>query len=89
MCWTLGVNGLTAGGRCSAAAERTLALILRTAASLILFIYLFSSSELSMGLVDPCVGVGLGCVRSGWVEILHFFDGLSWVGSTLAKVRTI
>jgi len=81
MCWTLGVNGLTAGGRCSAAAERTLALILRIAASLILFIYLFSSSELSMG-----------WVRLGWVGLgrdFSVFGGFGWVGSTLAKVRTI
>jgi len=34
-------------------------------------------SELSMGWVDP--RVGLGWIWSGWVEIFQFFGGLGWV----------
>ena len=39
-------------------------------------------SELSMGWVDP--RVGLGWVGSGWVEIFSFLVG--WVGSWVGKI---
>jgi len=41
-------------------------------------------SELSVGWVDPWVG--LGWVGSGWVEIFQsVFGGLGWVGSSTAN----
>jgi len=43
------------------------------------------SAELSIGWVDPWVG--LGWVGSGWVEIFQFLVG--WVGSTIAEVLKI
>ena len=39
-----------------------------------------ATAELSIGRVDPWVGLG-------WVEIFQFFVG--WVGSTIAKVLKI